>query len=51
MEALLVYQLLLSKVDLVTWVQIRNEAVCILHCANNFGKGVNLTILPPATGK
>ena len=24
---------------------------CILHCTNNFGKGMNPIILPPAMGK
>ena len=30
--------------DLVTRVQIQNEAVCISHSANTLGKGMNLTI-------
>ena len=28
-----------------TWVQILDEAVCISHIANTFGKGMNPTIL------
>ena len=29
-----------------TWVQILDKVVCISHCANIFGKGMN-----PAMGK
>ena len=28
-----------------------DEAVCISYTANTFGKGVDLTILPPVTDK
>ena len=32
-------------------VRVLDEAVCILHSANAIGKGMNLIIPPPATGK
>ena len=37
--------------DMITWVQILDETVCILLKANTLGKGKDLTILPPAMGK
>ena len=37
--------------DTVTRVQIMDEAVCISHSANTFGKGMNPTILSSAIGK
>ena len=37
--------------DLVNQIQILDEAVCILHCANLLGKGMNPTILHSAIGK
>ena len=30
-----------KKMDTVEQVQILDEAVCISHCANTFGKGMN----------
>ena len=32
-------------------VQILDKAVCIAHSGNTIEKGMNLPILPPATGK
>ena len=32
-------------------VQFLDESDYISHSANNFGKGMNRTILPPTTGK
>ena len=37
--------------DQATQAQILNEAICISHIANIFGKGMHPTILPPAMGK
>ena len=37
--------------DMVIWVQILDQAVCISHSANTFGKGMNPIILPPTMGK
>ena len=34
--------------NLTTWVQTLNEAVCISNNANTLGFGMNLTIFPPA---
>ena len=34
-----------------TRVQILDEDACILHSANTFGKGINLTILLPGMDK
>ena len=34
--------------DKVTWVEILDEIICILHEAYTPGKGMNPTILPPA---
>ena len=39
------------EVDLVTQVQIIDEAVCISLCANAFGKGMNPFILSLSMGK
>ena len=36
--------------DTATRVQILNEAVCISHSGDTFGKGMNPTILLPAMG-
>ena len=35
--------------DAVTRVRILDEAVCISHSTNGFGKGMNPTSLPPST--
>ena len=35
----------------VTRVQILYETVCISHCTNTLGKGMNPIILPPSMGK
>ena len=32
-------------------VQIIDETVCLSHCANTLGKGMNLTILPSSKSK
>ena len=37
--------------DMVTWVQIQDEAIYISHNAHAFGKSMNLTILPPTLDK
>ena len=37
--------------DLVTQVQILDEAVCISHSVITLGKGMNLSIFPPAMDK
>ena len=37
--------------DMVNWVQILDETVCILHGTNNFAKGMTPYILPPAIGR
>ena len=37
--------------DAVNRVQIQDETVSISQSANTLGKGMNPTILPPATGK
>ena len=37
--------------DLATWVQILDKAVCILQWADNIEKGMNLPILSPAMGE
>ena len=37
--------------ETVTRVQILGEADCILHSANTFKKGLNLSILPLIMGK
>ena len=36
---------ILVKMDTVTRVQILVEAICISHCTNTLGKGMNLTSL------
>ena len=40
-----------EEIDTTTRVQILDEAGCISQSANTLGKGINLTILTPATGK
>ena len=47
----LVHERRSSGVNSVTRVQILNEAVCILHSAKTFEKGMNPTILPPFMDK
>ena len=37
--------------DSVNWIQFLDEAGCVSYGANNLGKGMNPTILPPAQGK
>ena len=37
--------------DMVTRIQILDQAVCISHSANILGKGMHPTILPLALGK
>ena len=37
--------------DMAIGVQILEEAVCILHSANTFKKGMTPTTLSPAMGK
>ena len=37
--------------DMVTRVQNLDEAACISHSVNTFGKGTYPTILPPAMDK
>ena len=37
--------------DMVTQVQILDEADCISYSTNTLGKGMNPIILPPAIGK
>ena len=37
--------------DAATRVQILEEAICIAHNTNDYGKSINLTILPIAMGK
>ena len=32
------------------WVQILDEAVCVLLCSNAFGNDMNPSVLPPAIG-
>ena len=41
----------MKEMDMPTWVQILAEALCILHSANTFGKGMNPTILNTAMSK
>ena len=36
---------------MMTQVQILDEADCISYGTNTLGKGMNLTIFPPAMGK
>ena len=38
-------------IDTVIRVQILDEPVCISLCANAFGKGTNLYLLPSTMGK
>ena len=42
---------IIIEIDTVTRVQALDEPVWILYSANTFGKGMNLTIFPPAMGK
>ena len=37
--------------DTAIRVQILDESVCISHCVNNIGKGMNTTTFPPAMGE
>ena len=37
--------------DLVTQVQTLDEAVCIFICANDLGKGMNLSLASQTMGK
>ena len=37
--------------ELVTGVQILDDTVFISFCANAYGKGMNLPVLPSAMGK
>ena len=37
--------------ELVTRVQIKDEAVCFSLSANSLGKVINLPVLPPAMDK
>ncbi len=39
------------NMDKETRVQYLEEAVCISHCANTLGKGMNPAILAPAINK
>ena len=39
------------EMDMAVQVQILDEVVRISHSTNTFGKGMNLTILPPTMGK
>ena len=39
-----------KEMDPVTWIQILDDDVCILHSANTFQKGMNSIVLPPAVG-
>ena len=50
-EVLVVSWLLTLEMDTVTWFQFLDEAFGISNSANTFGKGINLTILPPAMVK
>ena len=43
--------IIVVETDTLTRVQILDEADCISHCTNTFGKGMNPIILPPAMGK
>ena len=44
----LLKQLSSLEIEFVVIEQIMDEAVCISCCADNFGKGMNLTFLPSA---
>ena len=37
--------------DIMTWVKILGEVVCLSPSANTLGKGMNPTILPSVMGK
>ena len=51
MESRLKWLLLLQEMELATWIQSLEKAVCISLCANILGEGMNLTSLPPTMGK
>ena len=40
-----------KQMELVTWIQILDESVCISFCANGFSKGMNLSVLSQAMSK
>ena len=44
-------QLSLKEMDTKTQVQILNDAICISHDVNTFGKGMHLSIFTPAMSK